>query len=53
MSQQDDVYEKSGLLQIAFNSNGRDFYPQTVKELLEWRDRAVLTGQLEELDARL
>lgn len=31
-------YKESGLSQIAFNSNGHDFYSETVKELLDWRE---------------
>jgi hypothetical protein len=34
-------YKDSGLAQIAFNSNGQDFYPETAEELLAWRDDAV------------
>lgn len=43
-----EQYESSGLAQIAFNSNGRDFYPETIKELLAWRDAHALQARIKE-----
>ena len=34
-------YRESGLAQIAFDSNGQDFYPETVRELLAWCNGAA------------
>ena len=46
-------YESSGLSYIAFSSNGRDFYPQTVTELLEWRDQAAKSAGWEDYRIKL